>query len=70
MIKIRPAKIDDAGFLFRLRNDPVTRDNSYTTDPVSMPDHMRWLDWNLKDQFVKLYISTIFGEDIGTAVIA
>jgi len=65
MIHLREATTEDAAFLHRLRNDPKTRANSHNTDIVSWDDHVRWLDWNLKDQLVKIYIGVIGGQNIG-----
>lgn len=64
-MEIRLANPDDAAFLHRLRNDPETRLNSHNIGPVSWDDHVRWLDWNLKDQCVKIYIGASFGVDVG-----
>lgn len=66
MIHLRNANMQDAAFLHRLRNDLETRANSHNTAPTSWSDHVRWLDWNLKDQFVKIYIGVIFDADVGT----
>ncbi|MGA9658680.1 MAG: GNAT family N-acetyltransferase [Asticcacaulis sp.] len=66
MIHLRPAVLEDAEFLFRLRNDAETRRASLHTDAVSWPDHTGWLDRQLKDQPVKIYIGMAGHEPVGT----
>src|SRR5947199_326111 len=60
-IDLRPATIDDARFLFRLRNDPVTRANSFRNDPIRFADHRAWLVARLADpsRRVRLWIATL-----------
>ena len=66
VIHIRLATLDDAGFLLRLRNDPETRLNSHNTDPVEEAGHVVWLERNLKDPQVKIYIAALEGRPVGT----
>ena len=65
-VLLRPATPDDAQRLFEWRNDPVTRANSHNTAPILYADHLRWLDWNLKDPFVRIFIGMVNWIDIGT----
>lgn len=65
-VLLRPATPDDAQRLFEWRNDPVTRANSHNTAPILYVDHLRWLDWNLKDPFVRIFIGMVNGIEIGT----
>ncbi len=65
MAHLRLATIDDALFLYELRNDQDARINSHNTEPIDFHDHTRWLIWNLKDQWVQLFILVEDGEAIG-----
>jgi RimJ/RimL family protein N-acetyltransferase len=60
----------DADFLLRLRNDPATRANSHTMTPVTPCEHQRWLQWNLKDPFVRIYIGLVRDMAIGVVRVA
>ena len=62
-IELRPAALADARFLFRLRNDPVTRQSSFQTAPLKFSDHRGWLAARLSDpeRKVRLWIALMVG---------
>lgn len=62
MIMLRRATIDDAAFLFRLRNDPDVVKVCLSQKPVESTEHMRWLMDVLehKDRW-QLYIAERLG---------
>ena len=68
-IRLRRATLDDARFLFRLRNDPVTRQNSFQQGKLEFASHQAWLKARLADpgRRVKLFIASV-PETGGTAV--
>lgn len=48
-IRFRQATLDDAELLWRWANDPATRANSFQSDPIPYPDHIRWLTAKLSN---------------------
>jgi RimJ/RimL family protein N-acetyltransferase len=62
-IRIRSATLADARFLFRLRNDPVTRQNSFQQRKLEFSDHRAWLRARLADpkRRVTLFIASVAG---------
>lgn len=65
-LHIRLATMGDAAQLLVWRNDPITRANSHTTDPVSLEDHVAWLH-RMIERRESLYIAMQDDEAIGTA---
>lgn len=53
---LRKATRDDAETLFRWRNDPDTRENSFQTEPIPYEGHVAWLDKTLRDSAQEIYI--------------
>ena len=58
-IIIRPATADDSARLLLWRNDPVTRENSLTTEPVSKDNHEQWFSSTLQREDRVIYIADI-----------
>ncbi|MBI4512453.1 MAG: GNAT family N-acetyltransferase [Deltaproteobacteria bacterium] len=58
-LRLRLATLDDARFLHRLRNDPVTRASSFHTEPIPYREHVAWLAKRLADpeKRVRLYVA-------------
>jgi len=61
----RPATLADARFLFRLRNDPVTRQSSFQAGRLRFSDHRAWLEARLSDpaRRVRLWIALLVRPD-------
>jgi RimJ/RimL family protein N-acetyltransferase len=51
------ATVEDAEFLFRIRNDPLTRAMSLSSQPVEWSAHMKWLKSALDDPRRTIYIA-------------
>jgi UDP-2,4-diacetamido-2,4,6-trideoxy-beta-L-altropyranose hydrolase len=53
-ILIRPLAAEDSVSLLEWRNDPITRENSLTTEPVSKENHDKWFSSTLhrKDRVI------------------
>ena len=50
MIDLRPATIDDAEFLFSLKNDPLTLKFAIKThNKIKWEDHLKWVKKHLKE---------------------
>jgi RimJ/RimL family protein N-acetyltransferase len=64
-VTIRPARDDDARRLRAWRNEPATRAASFSSEPIALPDHERWLAGKLTDPSVYLGIVEDGGEAIG-----
>ena len=56
MIYLREAEQTDIELLFAWANDPVVRQNSFTTDPIPYEDHRRWFQRIMADDKVLQYI--------------
>src|SRR5690348_1550527 len=65
-MKLRRATLDDAERLWRWRNDPETRANSISTDPVPLESHIAWLKSSLRNPDRKLLVAELDGEPVGT----
>ena len=53
---LRKAILDDAETLFRWRNDPEARANSFHTEPIPYEEHIAWLGATLRDLAQEIYI--------------
>lgn len=53
---LRKATRDDAEMLFRWRNDPDARENSFQTQPILYGEHVAWIDKTLRDSAQEIYI--------------
>ena len=56
MVFLREASIDDRDLLFDWANDPTVRKNSFSTDPIAYPEHVRWFGRVLDDADTLQYI--------------
>lgn len=65
-IVTRAAKIEDAKLLFAWRNDPLTRQNSISSAPISWNDHLKWLTDSLASRERQIYIAEIENEPFAT----
>jgi len=66
MLTLRPATFGDAEFLYGLRNDAETVNQSQNRSTVQWPDHCKWLDEALADDNRLLYVATEDGKEVGT----
>jgi len=55
-VKITKASNNDSLDIFQWRNDPLTRQNSINTDPVSLKDHNQWFNEVLNSKNTELLI--------------
>jgi RimJ/RimL family protein N-acetyltransferase len=66
-MKFRKAIMSDAETLLRWRNDPETRANSLSTDPIEWEEHLDWLNNSISDQSRHLLIAiNKDGKEVGT----
>lgn len=63
-LRLRPATMDDAQFLFDVRNDPETRRQSFTSAPLNYDAHCAWLTIQLRS-VSHIWIAEIAGEKVG-----
>lgn len=47
---LRRVQIDDAKLLFAWTNDPITRKNSFSREPILWENHVKWLEKKLVDE--------------------
>ncbi len=64
-LDVRPVTIDDAELLLSWRNDPVSRANSFRSDPVTIDEHVRWLTDRLADPDSLLLVVERDGVPVG-----
>ena len=62
---LRPATVDDAEFLFRLRTDPDVVAASNTPGPIDLAYHMAWLERAMSLEDRRLFIVEEQTESIG-----
>ena len=55
-LALRTATEADAESLFRWRNDPDTRANSFQTNPISYEEHVAWLESALRNPAQEIFI--------------
>lgn len=66
MMTLRLAQLSDSSLLFEWRNHPSTREASHNTEPLSLPDHERWIDKTLSNCDRILLIAEEDGVPVGT----
>jgi RimJ/RimL family protein N-acetyltransferase len=64
-LQIRPAKDDDAECLREWANDPVTRQNSFDTEPISWKTHQTWYAARLSSPDTRMWILELRGQPVG-----
>lgn len=65
-IRLRPATHTDTEALWRWRNDPATRRDSFQQDEVPYDAHTRWFAESLDRSDRRIYIVVVNGADAGT----
>jgi len=63
---LRPATLNDADLLLEWRNDSTTRANSFTSEIVSLEDHLNWFKKVLASEDRCIYIAEDGNIPIGT----
>ena len=53
---LRRATIEDAEDILKWRNDPATRENSFTRDEIDLETHLAWFEKKLVDTGCFMYI--------------
>lgn len=56
MLYLRNATISDVDLLYTWANDPVVRNNSFNTEPISYDNHVSWFKRIMEDSAVLQYI--------------
>lgn len=65
-ITLRPAQAADAELLLEWRNDAETRSASHSSGAVSPTEHKQWLERQLKNPAMRLFIAESGGSAVGT----
>lgn len=65
MINLKPAKISDCRFWWKIRNEKTVRETSFETKPITYSTHKKWFEEKLKDQNSKLFIILSDGKKAG-----
>ncbi len=63
---LRKATIDDAKFMLDMRNDEVTRKNSFNQDIISYDSHVEWVKRKLSDDDCLMLVLMDSDEKIGS----
>ena len=66
-IRLRPATLADAEFVYAIRNDPHTRAASLSSDQLSYADHYQWFKSSLSLPSRRLFIAEAGEKAIGSA---
>ena len=62
---LRDFKVDDMDDLYRWRNHPVVRENSFNTDPLSWDEHLQWFKRKSQSLDTTIYIAYHEADKIG-----
>lgn len=62
---LREATIDDANIILEWRNDPVTREHSFSKDIIDLETHLKWFERKLSDENCFMYILMDGTEKVG-----
>lgn len=65
-LTLRAATMDDADFLFALRNDPDVRAMSRMTQELTLAEHLAFLTKQLLREDCAVYIAELDGVPVGT----
>jgi len=65
LLTMRKADPEDMLTYYRWANDPAVRQNSYTSDPISIETHKAWFERKLASHDSYLYILEYRGEPAG-----
>lgn len=65
-LTLRKATVNDGELLLSWRNDPITRFNSFNSDPISRVSHFRWLEGVFANPLRDLYVAEVDGVPVGT----
>ena len=58
-IVLRSINQKDVNLIYQWSNDPVTRQNSFNSDPINYEDHIKWFQNKLKDENSTYYICEV-----------
>jgi len=64
-IRMVPAGAEDCKTVWEWRNDPTTRENSFTTGKIPYKDHVKWFGNVLHSEKTKLLMLVLDGKKIG-----
>lgn len=64
-LSLRRAKLEDAEFLFILRNDKTVRENSFQTNVIAYEQHLNWYKNKMQDEKTQIYILQINKQNTG-----
>ena len=65
-VAVRAATMADAELLWHWRNDPATRENSRSHEPVPLESHLAWLQASLARADRHLLVGEVAGQPVGT----
>ncbi|WP_457252517.1 GNAT family N-acetyltransferase [Pedococcus sp. P5_B7] len=65
-VEVRAATLADAELLWHWRNDPATRENSRSHEPVPLESHLAWLETSLARADRRLLVGEVAGRPVGT----
>lgn len=64
-INIRAIKEEDKQITFEWANDPVTRENSFNSEPIPFTQHAKWFETKLKDKTTHYFICEVNSQPAG-----
>ena len=69
-MSLRPLTMDDAEQILEWRNSPRVAAFMYTNEPISLTDHMQWLQGALESSAARYWMIEHRGNDVGVANLA
>ena len=63
---LRKATIEDAEDMLRWRNDPATRNNSFSKEEIDLASHIKWLKKKLALEKCHMFILTDGKDNLGS----
>lgn len=64
-IKIREASKMDVDLYYKWANDPIVRQSAINQEPIQYENHCKWFISKLSSPDSHLYVSNVYGKDIG-----
>ncbi len=64
-IYLREVTEEDVELIFKWANDKVVRENSFSTETISMDNHRKWFNNVLLREYIRLFVMVVNGTPVG-----
>lgn len=62
---LRSVEMSDADLILEWVNDPMDRANSFSSDPITLKEHIAWLESALQNSSMRLYVMMLDDQCVG-----